>query len=83
MEGSSTPNADDTTDQVARLRVQVETLMNERVTPVLADAAERAESTLCSMRGQVETISEYVREQPLPAVLVAGAIGFFAGRVLR
>ncbi|MEO8714012.1 MAG: hypothetical protein ABI369_03270 [Acetobacteraceae bacterium] len=76
------PIADDVTAQVARLRAQVETLMNERVTPALADAAERAGSTLSTMRGQAETMSGYVRDQPIQAVLIAAGIGFVIGRVL-
>ncbi len=83
MAQSSMPNSDDVTDTVARLRAQVETLMNERVTPALADAASRAESTLSAMRGQADTMSGYVKDQPLPAVLIAAVVGFLAGRVLR
>ncbi|MEO9190608.1 MAG: hypothetical protein ABI224_11530 [Acetobacteraceae bacterium] len=83
MADSLSSNADDATDQVARLRAQVEALMNERVTPALADAASRAGNTLCAMRGQAETVSGYVKDQPLPAVLIAAVVGFLAGRVLR
>ncbi len=77
------PNADDATDTVAHLRAKVESLMNDRVTPALANAASRAESTLCAVRGQAETVSGYMKDQPLAAVLIAAVIGFFAGRVLR
>lgn len=77
------PNAENTTDAVAHLRAQVESLMNDRVTPALANAASRAEGTLCAVRGQAETVAGFVKEQPLPAVLIAAAIGFFASRVLR
>ncbi|HEY5301516.1 MAG TPA: hypothetical protein VIJ55_14195 [Acetobacteraceae bacterium] len=80
---SPSSNADDATDQVAHLRAQVEALMNERVTPALADAASRAESALCAMRGQADTVSGYVKDQPLPAVLAAAVVGFIAGRVFR
>lgn len=76
------PQSESSTDPVAHLRSQVETLMNERVTPALADAAGRAESTLCAVRGQAETVSGYVRDQPLQGVLIAAAIGFVIGRVL-
>lgn len=77
------PNIDDATDAVAHLRAQVESLMNDRVTPALANAASRAESTLCAVRGQAETVSGFVKDQPLAAVLIAGAVGFLASRVLR
>ena len=79
--------AGDATAQIARLREQVETLMKDRVTPALADAAGRAESAFHtaadSVRGQAETVSGKVREQPLLAVLIAAAIGYALGRVTR
>lgn len=77
------PNADDTTAQVAKLRAQVETLMKERVTPALADAADRAENAMGAVRGQAEAMSGRVKDQPVTAVLIAAAVGFFVGRVLR
>ncbi len=83
MAGKSMPNAEDVTEQVAKLRAQVETLMRERVTPALADAAGRAESAMGAARHQAEAVSGRVRQQPIMAVLVAGAIGFLAARVLR
>ncbi len=79
--------AGDATAQIARLREQVETLMKDRVTPALADAAGRAEQAFHtaagSVRGQAETVSGKVREQPLIAVLIAAAIGYALGRVTR
>jgi ElaB/YqjD/DUF883 family membrane-anchored ribosome-binding protein len=79
--------AENATTQIARLRAQVETLMRDRVTPVLADAAGRAESAMHAasdkVRGQAETVSGKVREQPLTAVLIAAAVGFVLGRVTR
>ena len=79
--------AGDATAQIARLREQVETLMKDRVTPAVADAAGRAESALHAaadtVRGQAETVSGKVREQPLLAVLIAAAIGYVLGRVTR
>ncbi|MBV8703196.1 MAG: hypothetical protein JO118_05750 [Acetobacteraceae bacterium] len=83
MAGKSMPKADDVAEQVARLRAQVEALMQERVTPVLADAASRAETAIGSARHQAEAVSGRVKEQPFVAVLVAAAIGFLAARVLR
>ncbi len=74
---------EDTTEQIAKLREQVELLMKERITPALADAAGRAESAMGAVKGQAEAVSGRVRNQPLIAVLVAVAIGFAIGRVLR
>ena len=66
---------EDATAQIARLREQVETLMKDRVTPAVADAAGRAESAVYSaadvVRDQAEMVSGKVREQPLLAVLIA------------
>ena len=83
----ATGKLDDATAQIARLREQVETLMRDRVAPAVADAAGRAESAIYgaadSMRGQVETVSGKVREQPLIALAIAAAVGFLLGRVSR
>jgi ElaB/YqjD/DUF883 family membrane-anchored ribosome-binding protein len=78
---------EDTTAQIARLREQVESLMKDRVTPALADAAGRAESAVYSaadtVREQAETVSNKVREQPLLAILIAAAVGYVLGRATR
>lgn len=83
MSDEPTPNPSDTTEQIAKLREQVETLMRERVTPVLADAAGRAESAMGTVREQTEAMSARVREQPIPAMLIAAAVGFVIGRFVR
>jgi ElaB/YqjD/DUF883 family membrane-anchored ribosome-binding protein len=79
--------AEDTTTQIARLREQVETLMKDRVTPALADAAGRAESAVYgaadAVREQAENVSGKVREQPLLAILIAAAVGYVVGRTIR
>jgi ElaB/YqjD/DUF883 family membrane-anchored ribosome-binding protein len=79
--------ASDAQEQIAQLRRQVEMLMNERVTPALADAASRAETAARTAtdftREQAEAVSGRVREQPLVALLVAGAIGWLIGRLFR
>jgi ElaB/YqjD/DUF883 family membrane-anchored ribosome-binding protein len=80
-------DAQDTHVQIARLREQVETLMKDRVTPALADAAGRAESAVYGaagvVRNQADAVSGKVREQPLLAVLIAAAVGFALGRTIR
>ena len=80
-------DSEDTHGQIARLREQVETLMKDRVTPAVADAAGRAESAMHTaadtVRGQTEMVTSKVREQPLLAVLIAAGIGYVLGRATR
>jgi len=87
MPSDSSSKLEDAASQIARLRDQVETLMKDRVTPAVADAAARAESAMYgaadTVRGQVENVSGRVKEQPLIAVLIAAAIGYLLGRVTR
>lgn len=77
------PHAEDAKEQIARLRAQVETLMKERVTPAVSNVAERAESALGAVKGQAERVTGHVKEQPVAAVLIAAAVGFALGRMLR
>jgi ElaB/YqjD/DUF883 family membrane-anchored ribosome-binding protein len=78
---------EDATAQIARLREQVESLMKERVTPALAEAAGRAETAVYGAAGvvkdQAEAVSGRVREQPLLAILIAAGLVFVLGRVMR
>ena len=79
--------ASDTQDQIQSLRAQVEQLLNERVTPALADAAGRAETAVHNARSmtnaQVETVSAQVRDQPVIAIAIAAAVGYLIGRIAR
>ena len=78
---------EDAQAQIARLREQVETLMKDRVTPAVADFAGRAESAVHSasgvVRDQAKAVSGHVKEQPLIAIIIAAAIGWTIGRVMR
>jgi ElaB/YqjD/DUF883 family membrane-anchored ribosome-binding protein len=78
---------DDAQAQIERLRVQVEALMKDRVTPAIADFAGRAESAIGSASGsvkhQAEAVSSRVKQQPLMAILIAAAIGWIIGRAMR
>jgi ElaB/YqjD/DUF883 family membrane-anchored ribosome-binding protein len=80
-------DSEDAHVQIARLREQVETLVKDRVTPAVADAAGRAESAVYgaagAVRDQAEMVSGKVREQPLLAVLLAAGIGYVLGRATR
>ena len=79
----STAHAEDTKEQIARLRAQVEALMKDRVEPALATAAERAGQAMGAVRGQADAVSGQIRAQPLLAVLAAATMGFVLGRTLR
>jgi ElaB/YqjD/DUF883 family membrane-anchored ribosome-binding protein len=78
---------DDAQAQIARLREQVEALMKDRVTPAVADFAGRAESAMNTaggaVRDQAQVVSGRVKEQPLIALMIAAAVGWVIGRVMR
>jgi ElaB/YqjD/DUF883 family membrane-anchored ribosome-binding protein len=78
---------EDAQAQIARLREQVETLMNDRVGPAVAEFAGRAGNAVHSasgvVRDQAHAVSGRVREQPLVAVMIAAAVGWVIGRMTR
>jgi ElaB/YqjD/DUF883 family membrane-anchored ribosome-binding protein len=78
--------ATDAQEELARLRSQVERLMQERVTPALAGAADQVSDYASRARetieDQAETLSETVRERPLLAVGIAVAAGYLVGRLM-
>ena len=84
---SMSDRAGDAQDQITRLREQVEALMRDRVTPVLASAADRAQSVYGQAsdiaHDQADALGGRVREQPLVAVLVAAGVGYLVGRIVR
>ena len=77
----------DAKEQIAQLRSQVQSLMNDRVTPALASAAGTAEDYARQARDmyddQTEMLSERVRSSPIVAVLIATGIGYLLGRIAR
>ena len=79
--------ADTTQDQIRSLRAQVEQLLNDKVTPTIADAADRAETAVTTARDvtstQVENVSAHVRDQPIIAIGIAAAVGYIIGRIAR
>ncbi|MDE2580734.1 MAG: hypothetical protein KGL52_03795 [Rhodospirillales bacterium] len=75
--------SEDTREQIARLRAQVDALMRDRVEPAVSHMAERAEHAMGAVRGQADTVSAQIRAQPFISVLVAAAVGFVIGRTLR
>jgi ElaB/YqjD/DUF883 family membrane-anchored ribosome-binding protein len=85
-EASGSRVADDAREELARLRAQVERLMQERVTPALAGAADQvqgyAEQARQTIEDQADALSETVRERPLVAVAVAAIGGYLIGRLM-
>ncbi len=79
--------AQEAKEQIAQLRDQVQTLMSERVTPALANAAGTAEEYARQAKDvasdQAEMLSEQVRESPLTAILIAAGAGYLLGRIAR
>lgn len=79
--------AGDTRDQIRELRSQVDSLMRERVTPMISDAAGRAQDAARQARDmasdQAEALSGRVRGMPITSVLVAAGIGYLLGRITR
>ena len=79
--------AQDAKEQIAQLRDQVQTLMSERVTPALANAAGQAEDYARQAKDmatdQAEMLSDRVRESPIVAILIAAGAGYLLGRIAR
>ncbi len=84
----------DAKEQIAQLRDQVQTLMSERVTPALANAAGYAQDYANQAKDyarqasdmasdQTEQLSERVRDQPIVALLIAAGAGYMLGRIAR
>ena len=76
----------DAQEELAKLRAQVERLMEERVTPALAGAADQVSDNANRARetieDQADAISDTVRERPLTAVAIAAAAGYLIGRLM-
>ena len=85
-QASGTRVADDAKEELARLRAQVERMMQERVTPALAGAADQVQDYASRARetieDQADALSETVRERPLVAVAVAAIGGYLIGRLM-
>jgi ElaB/YqjD/DUF883 family membrane-anchored ribosome-binding protein len=79
--------ATDASEQIRELRAQVESLMRDRVTPAVSQAAGRAQDFARDARhiaeDQATALQGRVREQPLLAVAVAAGIGYLIGRISR
>jgi ElaB/YqjD/DUF883 family membrane-anchored ribosome-binding protein len=79
--------AEDAMAQITRLREQVESLMRDRVSPAMGEAAERVEAAAHDaadvVRGRADVLAGVVRGQPLAAIGIAAVLGFLLGRIGR
>jgi ElaB/YqjD/DUF883 family membrane-anchored ribosome-binding protein len=84
--GSGQRLADDARAELARLRAQVERLMQDRVTPALGSAAETVEDYSRRARNMIEenadAVSDTVRQRPLLSVATAAFAGYLLGRLM-
>jgi len=71
--------------QAQRMQDEIETIVRDTIAPTLAEIVAKAASSAVYGSNQVReysgTVASGVRSRPLVSVLVAGAIGFLAGRV--
>ena len=78
--------SDDAREELAKLRAQVERLMQERVTPALAGAADQvsdyAHRARETIEDQADALSDTVRERPLVAIAIAAVGGYIIGRLM-
>ena len=76
---------EDVSTELDRLRSQVETLLNERVTPALASMASTAEGyardAKTAVQEQAENAAAAISERPLTILAAVAACAFLFGRV--
>jgi ElaB/YqjD/DUF883 family membrane-anchored ribosome-binding protein len=77
--------AEDARAELARLRAQVERLMEERVTPALGQAADTVEDYTRRARARFDenahAITDTVRDRPLLSLAAAAIGGYLLGRL--
>lgn len=77
--------ADDARAELARLRAQVERLMEDRVTPALGQAADTVEDYTRRARARFDdsahAVTDAVRDRPLLSLAVAALGGYLLGRL--
>ncbi|WP_270938350.1 hypothetical protein [Falsiroseomonas oryzae] len=78
--------AEDARAELARLRAQVERLMEDRVTPALGSAADTVEDYTRRARATIEenayALSDTVRQRPLLTVALVAVGGYLLGRLM-
>ncbi len=79
--------AKDAKEELAQLRAQVDSLMKERVNPMLSGIAHQAGAAAnqagAEMRHQATRVSDAVHEKPIAALAIAAAAGFVLAQMMR
>lgn len=79
--------SEDLATQISHLRDQVESLIRDKVTPVVSDMAGRAEAAITdagdTVRQQAQVVAGQVRARPLVAIVIAVGVGWLLGRAMR
>lgn len=79
--------ANDAKAELAQLRAQVDSLMKERVNPMLSGIANQAGAAAhqasAEMRHQAARVSDAVQEKPIVALAIAAAAGFVLAQLMR
>jgi ElaB/YqjD/DUF883 family membrane-anchored ribosome-binding protein len=77
----------DTAEALTDIRGRLESLMNRQVTPAVVEAGGQADVAIRAaadaVRDQADAIAGRVRTRPIWSIIVASAVGFVFGRILR
>lgn len=74
-------------EEIKTLKNQVEELLNDRVTPAIVQAADKADQVVHNTKEitdhQMKHVSNKVQSRPLIAIVLSVVIGYLLGRVIR
>lgn len=74
-------------EEIKSLKKQVEELLNDRVTPAIVNAADKADQVVHNTKEmtdhQMQHVSDKVQSKPLMAIVLSIVIGYLLGRVIR
>ncbi|CAI3944026.1 MULTISPECIES: hypothetical protein [Commensalibacter] len=74
-------------EEIKSLKNQVEELLNDRVTPAIVQAADKADQVVHNTKEmtdhQIKHVSDKVQSKPLIAIVLSIVIGYLLGRVIR
>lgn len=86
-EDFSTQARQATRAEMDELRLKVESLMADRITPAVTEVAGRAgevaQGAADAVRARTDNLAASVREQPLTAIVIAALAGMAVGIILR